>query len=136
MNLLLAMGALLQAQALRDSFAQYEDAWYAGAVHGQGQAAQAGVQFAQLALVWAALHAVAAVVLAARASTGRSTLRSATVAFGMWQCLIGVLTLAVAGAGTGAGAVVRALGALASGALIAYLATRPDAVAWFNRPRC
>ncbi|MFD8484102.1 hypothetical protein [Kitasatospora sp. NPDC059673] len=134
LNLVLAAVALLQAQALRDSLARYHDAWFAAA-SGQGQAAQAGVEFAQLALVWVGLHAVVAIVLALRIDKGRSALRSAMVAFGGWQCLMGVLALAVSGSATGGGAVVRALATAAGGALVAYLATRPDAVAWFNRPR-
>ncbi|GLW74503.1 hypothetical protein Kpho02_68010 [Kitasatospora phosalacinea] len=134
LGLVLATAKLMQAQALRDSFTPYRDAWFAGAISDQVQAAQAAVGFAQLALVWAAVHAAVAVTLAARLDKGRGRLRTAVVVFGAWQALLGVLGLAIS-AEAGGTAVVQSLTLLAAGALLAYLATRPDAVAYFNRPR-
>ncbi|WP_404870726.1 hypothetical protein ACI1MP_37030 [Kitasatospora griseola] len=134
LNLVLAVVALLQAQALLDSLTPYRKAWFAGAISSQAQAAQAGVTFAQLGLVWAVAHAAVAVALAVRAGRGGHAVRAALVVFGGWQCLLGSLALAVSGENSGS-AVVRALIALAPGALLVCLATRPDAVAWFNRSR-
>ncbi|WP_041293870.1 MULTISPECIES: hypothetical protein [Kitasatospora] len=127
-NLVLALAVLLQAQAELDSYAAYRGAWFAGALSGQEQAAQAAVGFAQLALVWTALHAAGALALAVRLGRGRGGLHRAVVVFGAWQCLMGALTLAV-GSEAGAAAVLQALATLAGGALTAWYATRPDTTA-------
>ncbi|MFD8595927.1 hypothetical protein ACFV1L_13055 [Kitasatospora sp. NPDC059646] len=134
LNLVLALVTLLQAQALLDSFTPYRGAWFAGATSSQEQAAQAGVTLAQFGLAWTAAHTVIAIALAVRAGRGGHSLRTAVLVFGGWQCLLGTLALALSGENSG-NAVIRALVALAPGALLVYLATRPETVAWFNRPR-
>ncbi|MEU2247419.1 hypothetical protein [Streptomyces sp. NPDC019224] len=86
-------------------------------------------------MLWGAIYAVLALVLAARFGKGGNALRICTIVYGAWLCVVGTFTLGLTASVAPATGVMAALVELTAGVLLIVVMVQKDGMAWFSRPR-
>ncbi|MFD4947064.1 hypothetical protein ACFWNT_32195 [Streptomyces sp. NPDC058409] len=135
--IILGLAALAQAEAAQSALDPYSGSsgFMAPAVHEAEQEAAAQMVVAQSGMLWNAIYAAFALVLAARFGKGGNALRIGTIVYGAWLCVVGTFTLGLTAGTAPSTMVMAALVELAAGVLLIVLMVQKDGVTWFGRPR-
>ncbi|MCX5398945.1 hypothetical protein [Streptomyces sp. NBC_00102] len=135
--IVLGLAALAQAelaQSVFDTDSGSSGLWPPSAL-AEEQAASARVVVAQAGMIWAAVYAAVALVLALRFGAGGKPLRIGTIVYGAWHGVVGAFTIGFATAASSASTVLSSLVGVTAGVLLIVLMAHRDGVAWFGRPR-